>query len=119
MARTCSLFCVDNKTSEAHCARTAAVWLLGAVGFWKILRGRAYRGQRLCGPAVTQDSLAAPSATPSGGLPNARQWTPQSRLEARPDHWSSRGDLLAIGLAIECCGIIGDLAWGGRMTAKV
>jgi hypothetical protein len=45
-------------------------------------------------PAVTQDSIVAPPATQVAGVPNGRQWTPQSHLEASLTI-GFRGDLRA------------------------
>jgi len=44
----------------------------------------------LYGPAVTQESFVAPWEEIAAD-PNGHQWTPQSHLEAWPDHRFSRG----------------------------
>jgi hypothetical protein len=53
-------------------------------------------------PAVTQDSIVAPPATQVAGVPNGRQWTPQSHLEAYADHRFSR-DIRARSCAVLIC----------------
>ena len=55
--------------------------------------------EKLTSPAVTQGLVCGSFCYSGSGLSNAHQWTPQSHLEARPDHRSSR-DLPA---GSRCC----------------